>query len=125
MRVRTPAGDALPLTPLLSVQLCAVCGQWTAFYLDKYDKDKHRAQFLDFVEGHSNDLKDLEPLPWPHIRPTGLNHAVRGVTVFCPRNSGRQLSRSVALRLVESLAYVSQNQSRPLPVCKWLAWLLL
>ena len=30
VRVRTPAGDALPLTPLLSVQLCAVCGQWTA-----------------------------------------------------------------------------------------------
>jgi len=62
VRVRTPAGDALPLTPLLSVQLCAVCGLWTAFYLDKYDRDKHRAQFLDFIEGHSNDLKDLEPL---------------------------------------------------------------
>jgi len=67
VRVRTPAGDALPLTPLLSVQLCAVCGQWTAFYLDKYDKDKHRAQFLDFVEGHSNDYKDLEPLRTRHV----------------------------------------------------------
>ena len=47
------AGDVLTLTPLLSVQLCAVCGQWTAFYLDKYDKDKHRAQFLHLIEGHS------------------------------------------------------------------------
>ncbi len=62
VRLRTPTGDALPLTPLLSVQLCAVCGQWTAFYLDKYDSGKHRAQFLDFIEGHSNDVKDLEPL---------------------------------------------------------------
>jgi tetratricopeptide (TPR) repeat protein len=62
VRVRTPGGEALVLTPLLSVQLCAVCGQWTAFYLDKYDRDKHRAQFLDFIEGHSNDHKDLEPL---------------------------------------------------------------
>ncbi len=51
VRVRTPAGDALPLTPLLSVQLCAVCGQWTGFYLDKYDKDKHRAQFLELHRG--------------------------------------------------------------------------
>ena len=57
-----PAATPLLLTPLLSVQLCAVCGQWTAFYLDKYDRDKHRAQFLDFIEGHSNDHKDLEPL---------------------------------------------------------------
>jgi tetratricopeptide (TPR) repeat protein len=62
VRVRTEGSEALLLTPLLSVQPCAVCGQWTAFYLDKYDRDKHRAQFLDFVEGHSNDHKDLEPL---------------------------------------------------------------
>jgi tetratricopeptide (TPR) repeat protein len=46
----------------LSVQLCAVCGQWSAFYLDKYDPQKHRAQFLDFIEGHSNEHKELEPL---------------------------------------------------------------
>lgn len=62
VRVRTPGGESLVLTPILSVQLCAVCGQWTAFYLDKYDRDKHRAQFLDFIEGHSNDHKDLEAL---------------------------------------------------------------
>ena len=62
VRVRTPGSEAILLTPLLSVQLCVVCGQWTAFYLDKYDREKHRAQFLDFVEGHSNDHKDLEPL---------------------------------------------------------------
>jgi tetratricopeptide (TPR) repeat protein len=62
VRLRTPGSEPLLLTPLLSVQLCVVCGQWTAFYLDKYDREKHRAQFLDFVEGHSNDHKDLEPL---------------------------------------------------------------
>jgi tetratricopeptide (TPR) repeat protein len=62
VRVHAPGSEALLLTPLLSVQLCAVCGQWTAFYLDKYDREKHRAQFLDFIEGHSNDHKDLEPL---------------------------------------------------------------
>jgi tetratricopeptide (TPR) repeat protein len=62
VRVRTPGSEALALTPILSVQLCAVCGHWTAFYLDKYDRDKHRAQFLDFIEGHSNNHKDLEPL---------------------------------------------------------------
>jgi hypothetical protein len=62
VRVRTSANETVLLTPLLSVQLCVVCGQWTAFYLDKYDREKHRAQFLDFIEGHSNDHKDLEPL---------------------------------------------------------------
>jgi tetratricopeptide (TPR) repeat protein len=62
VRVRAPGSDVLLLTPLLSVQLCVVCGQWTAFYLDKYDREKHRAHFLDFVEGHSNDHRDLEPL---------------------------------------------------------------
>jgi tetratricopeptide (TPR) repeat protein len=62
VRVRTSGSEALLLTPLLSIQLCVVCGQWTAFYLDKYDGEKHRAQFLDFIEGHSNDHKDLEPL---------------------------------------------------------------
>jgi tetratricopeptide (TPR) repeat protein len=62
VRVRTSGSETLLLTPLLSVQMCSVCGQWTAFYLDKYDRDKHRAQFLDFVEGHSNEHKDLEPL---------------------------------------------------------------
>jgi hypothetical protein len=50
------------VTPLLNVQLCVVCGQWTAFYLDKYDRDKHRAQFLDFIEGHNSKHKNLEPL---------------------------------------------------------------
>ncbi len=62
VRVRTPASGVLLLTPLLSVQVCVVCGHWTAFYLDKYDREKHRAQFLDFIEGHSNDHKDVEPL---------------------------------------------------------------
>jgi hypothetical protein len=57
VRVRTRGGEAPVLTPLLSVQLCAVCGQWTAFYLDKYDREKHRAQFLDFIEGHSNNRR--------------------------------------------------------------------
>jgi tetratricopeptide (TPR) repeat protein len=61
VRVRTPAGE-LQLTPILSVQVCVVCGNWTAFYLDKYDREKHRAQFLDFIEGHSNDHKDLDSL---------------------------------------------------------------
>jgi len=46
----------------LSVQRCEVCGQWAAFYLDRYDPAKHRAWFLDFVEGHSNEHKNLEPL---------------------------------------------------------------
>jgi tetratricopeptide (TPR) repeat protein len=62
VRLRIPGGETLPLTPLLSVQVCDLCRQWTAFYLDKYDRDKHRAQFLDFIEGHSNDHKNLEPL---------------------------------------------------------------
>ncbi len=62
VRVRTSGNEVLLLTPLLSVQLCVVCGQWTAFYLDKYGREKHRAQFLDFIEGHSNDHKGLEPL---------------------------------------------------------------
>jgi tetratricopeptide (TPR) repeat protein len=62
VRVRTPGSETLVLTPLLSVQKCGVCGQWAAFYLDKYDRDKHRAHFLDFVEGHTNEQKDLEPL---------------------------------------------------------------
>jgi tetratricopeptide (TPR) repeat protein len=62
VRVRPAGSDALLLTPLLSVQPCVVCGQWAAFYLDKYDRDKHRALFLDFIEGHSNEHKDLEPL---------------------------------------------------------------
>jgi hypothetical protein len=62
VRVRAPGTEALLLTPMLSVQLCAVCGQWTAFYLDKYDRDTNRAHFLDFVEGHGNDHEDLEPL---------------------------------------------------------------
>jgi tetratricopeptide (TPR) repeat protein len=62
VRARMPGSEALLLTPLLSVQLCVVCGQWSAFYLDKYDREKHRAQFLDFIEGHGNDHKDLEPL---------------------------------------------------------------
>jgi tetratricopeptide (TPR) repeat protein len=46
----------------LSVQPCAICGQWAVFYLDKYDREKHHAQFLDFIEGHHNVHKDLEPL---------------------------------------------------------------
>src|SRR5262249_11581052 len=62
VRVRTPGSEAILLTPLLSVQRCDVCGQWAAFYLDKYDLAKHRARFLDFVEGHSNEHKNLEPL---------------------------------------------------------------
>jgi tetratricopeptide (TPR) repeat protein len=62
VRVLPPGGDPLTLTPLLSVQRCDVCGQWAAFYLDRYDPAKHRAWFLDFVEGHTNEHKNLEPL---------------------------------------------------------------
>jgi hypothetical protein len=44
------------------VQVYVVCSPWTAFYLDKYDRDKHRAQLLDFIEGHNNEHQDLELL---------------------------------------------------------------
>jgi hypothetical protein len=50
------------LTPVLSVQRCAVCGQWAAFYLDRYESARQRAWFLDFVEGHSHDRRDLPVL---------------------------------------------------------------
>ena len=60
--LRQPEKEAIVLSPLLSVQHCEVCGHWAAFYLDKYERDKHRARFLDFVEGHSNAHKNLEPL---------------------------------------------------------------
>src|SRR5207302_6364469 len=62
VRVRLPGDDALTLTPLLSVQRCDICGQWAAFYLDKYDPAKHRALFLDFIQGHTNQCKNVEPL---------------------------------------------------------------
>jgi hypothetical protein len=62
VRVRSPGSEPMLLTPLLSVQLCNVCGQWAAFYLDMYDPAKHRARFLDFIEGHINERKNLEPL---------------------------------------------------------------
>jgi hypothetical protein len=62
VRVRAPGNGAVLLTPLLSIQRCEVCGQWAAFYLDRYDPAKHRAWFLDFVQGHCNEHKNLEPL---------------------------------------------------------------
>jgi tetratricopeptide (TPR) repeat protein len=62
VRVRSSGSDAVLLTPLLSVQHCNVCGQWAAFYLDRYEPAKHRAKFLDFIEGHTNQHKNLEPL---------------------------------------------------------------
>jgi hypothetical protein len=62
VRPRLPGSEAILLTPLLSVQLCTVCGQWAAFYLDRYDRGKHRAKFLDFVEGHCNERENLKQL---------------------------------------------------------------
>jgi len=62
VRVRLPGGEALLLTPLLSVQQCDTCNQPAAFYLDKYDPGRHKAKFLDFVQGHCNERKNLEPL---------------------------------------------------------------
>jgi hypothetical protein len=62
VRVRATGGEPIPLSPLLTVQCCDVCGQWAAFSFDKYKRDKHRAWFLDFIEGHSNRRDSLEPL---------------------------------------------------------------
>jgi tetratricopeptide (TPR) repeat protein len=62
VRVRLAPTEPLLLSPLLTVQRCEVCGRWAAFYLDKYELGKQRAWFLDFLEGHSRDRKDLEPL---------------------------------------------------------------
>ena len=73
VRVQTPGSRGLLLTPILSVQLCGVCGQWTAFYFDRYDQKKQSAHFLDFVEGHSNDHKDLEPLRTWSTQISGTN----------------------------------------------------
>src|SRR5262249_14478075 len=62
VRVRTEGGAAIELTPLLSVQRCGVCAQWAAFYLDRYESGKQRSWFLDFVEGHSHDRRDVAAL---------------------------------------------------------------
>ena len=61
LRTKT-GGDALSLTPLLSIQTCRICGQWAAFYLDRYEPGRKRAWFLDFVEGHSHDVRGIETL---------------------------------------------------------------
>jgi tetratricopeptide (TPR) repeat protein len=76
VRLRLPdGGPPLELTPLLSVQRCGVCGQWAAFYLDKFERDKARAWFLDFVDGHSHRRGDLAVLgQWANrVRPEDWN----------------------------------------------------
>ncbi len=74
------------------MQLCAVCGQWTAFYLDKYGSGKHRARFLDFVEGYSKDHKDLEPLRTRSTRTAGAK-ADKGMAWISARKSCCPLMR--------------------------------
>jgi len=52
VRLRIPGQEALDLTPLLSVQRCAVCDQWSAFTLDKTRPARRSAQFLELLAGH-------------------------------------------------------------------------
>jgi tetratricopeptide (TPR) repeat protein len=83
VRLRLPdGGPPLELTPLLSVQRCGVCGQWAAFYLDKFERDKARAWFLDFVDGHSHRRGDLAVLgQWAgRVRPEDWDAALTAAT---------------------------------------------
>src|SRR5436305_1370081 len=52
VRLRIPGQETLDLTPLLSVQRCAVCDQWSAFTLDKTRPARRSAQFLELLAGH-------------------------------------------------------------------------
>jgi len=52
VRLRIPSQEALDLTPLLSVQRCAVCDQWSPFTLDKTRPARRSAQFLELQGGH-------------------------------------------------------------------------
>jgi tetratricopeptide (TPR) repeat protein len=53
-------GESLPLSPLLSVQLCVACGQETAFFFDRcrYQPAEryHRTFCLEYFGGHLRDL---------------------------------------------------------------------
>jgi tetratricopeptide (TPR) repeat protein len=63
VRVRpAEGGEPVALSPLLTVQRCQTCGQWAAFTFDKYRRDNHKSSFLDILEGHDNEHKNLEPL---------------------------------------------------------------
>jgi hypothetical protein len=59
VRLRLP-GDGAPLDlgPLLSVQPCEVCGQWSAFFFDGFDRKKGKAFFLDLLDGHPNKPRE-------------------------------------------------------------------
>ena len=104
VRVHPPGSEAMLLTPLLSVQRCNVCGQWAAFYLDKYDSSRHRARFLDFLEGHSNDHKNLEPLA------SGRNGSARRMPG--PQRPGSPTWASGASLIRSASAISSMSSSR-------------
>ena len=49
----------LPLSPLLSVQVCAVCQQPATFFFDRHryehEKDRHRTFFIEYFRGHEGE----------------------------------------------------------------------
>ncbi len=70
VRIHLPGGTGtLDLGPLLSVQPCEVCGRWSAFFYDGFDRKKSKAFFLDVLDGHPNKPRPHDRLSAWHALP--------------------------------------------------------